>query len=67
VSTDTIVQSTRRPISGVIPLGPVYRQVPSMDEPGFARLASHAQKSGPVSNVLNTAIALDAKSIGASW
>ncbi|MBL1258830.1 OsmC family protein [Methylocystis sp. Sn-Cys] len=38
-------------------------QVPQLDEATFARLASEAERSCPVSKVLNAAITLDAKLI----
>jgi lipoyl-dependent peroxiredoxin len=36
-------------------------KVPDLDEAGFARMASDAEKNCPVSKVLNAAITLDAK------
>jgi osmotically inducible protein OsmC len=38
-------------------------QVPNLDEAGFARMASDAEKNCPVSKALNAAITLDAKLI----
>jgi osmotically inducible protein OsmC len=37
--------------------------VPNLDDAAFARLASEAEKSCPVSKVLNAAITLDTKLI----
>lgn len=38
-------------------------RVPNLDDAGFARIASEAEKNCPVSKVLNAAISLDAKLI----
>jgi lipoyl-dependent peroxiredoxin len=41
----------------------LHAQVPNLDEASFARIASDAEKGGPVSKVLNAEITLDTRLI----
>jgi lipoyl-dependent peroxiredoxin len=41
----------------------LHAQAPNLDQAAFMRMAGDAEKNGPVSEILNAAITLDAESI----